>query len=407
MKNTLIVGIISGVVGAVLAFAIHGYLNERSSLAAPSENLRQQSAIQQDGRTELGNNNPNASPLPAPVLSSVSGNNAGNRYSNDELINISVYESTNRGVVNIRTEIDIRRGRMRLQGEGAGSGWVLDKEGHIVTNYHVIESSGLVEVTLFDGTTIEAKFVGADPANDIALLKIDADPAILNPIALGDSDSLRVGQKAIAIGNPFGFERSMSAGIISSLNRSLESEQGRLIKSVIQVDAALNQGNSGGPLLDSSGRLIGMNTAIRSAVNDSTAQNSGVGFAVPVNTIRRVVPQLQANGRVIRASIGVLEALPTRRGLVLVELLPEGPAEKAGIKAVIQRVKYRYGNQIVAVEQQRWNEADFVLQVDGNDVMTFDEMLSEIEKRKPGESVELTILRGNRRVKVTIPTVDE
>ncbi len=396
MKQTLIIGIVSGCVGAILALALYSYFYDHQAIAN-IQDLKSTAdiLIQED--------------LPKPAFQQSTGpaGNPVNQYSNEELINISVYESANRGVVNIRTEISVQRGLFVRRGEGAGSGWVLDKEGHIVTNYHVIESSEKIEVTLFEGTTITAELIGADPANDVALLRIVADPDILFPIEAGDSDILRVGQKAIAIGNPFGFERSMTSGIISSVNRALEASDGRLIKSIIQVDAALNQGNSGGPLLDSSGRLIGMNTAIKSAANDQSAQNSGVGFAIPVNTIRRVVPQLKEHGRVVRPTIGVVQAVPTRNGLALIELIPNGPAERAGIKAVLRRVQYRYGSQVVQVQEKRWDDADIVLAVDGTAVRTFDEMLTAVEHKNPGDKVLLRILRGGKISEVEVTTTDD
>lgn len=396
MKKTLILGIVSGVVGAILAIAINGYFNGIPASAKSNSNVTGATTQQQNA---VGTSEPYSRPE--------SREAPANSYTDDELVNISVYDKTNMGVVNIRTEIEVRRGFFVERGVGAGSGWVLDKEGHIVTNFHVIQDSDSIEVTLYDGSSDQARVVGADPANDIALLKITAPSESLHPLELGDSDFLKVGQKAIAIGNPFGFERSMSVGIISSINRSLKARDGRMIKSIIQVDAALNQGNSGGPLLDSSGRLIGMNTAIKSAGSEQNAQNSGVGFAVPINTIRRVIPQLKTHGRVIRASIGVTQAAPTRQGLLLIEVVPNGPAGEAGLKGVIQVNQYRYGDTTVSVREQRWNEADIILAVNGRDIQTFDELLTEVEKVKPGENVELEILRDRQRDRVVIRTVEE
>jgi S1-C subfamily serine protease len=199
----------------------------------------------------------------------------------EERINVAVYEKVNRSVVNIKTET-VRTDAFfflatETPGEGAGSGSVFDTQGHILTNYHVVDDARAIEVTLFDGKSYDARVVGHDESNDIAVLKINAPASSLVPVEIGDSTNLRVGQRVFAIGNPFGFERTMSIGIISSLNRTLPARNQRLIKSVIQIDAAINPGSSGGPLLDGRGRLIGMNTAIASP----TGQSAGVGFAVP------------------------------------------------------------------------------------------------------------------------------
>ena len=188
------------------------------------------------------------------------------KFTAEEQINISVYENVNRSVVNIDTKS--RRAQLLMFGgsresEGSGSGWVLDKEGHIVTNYHVIAGSDVVSVALSESEdSFPAQIVGSDPQNDIAVLKIDAPPELLFPVEIGESRTIRVGQKIYAIGNPFGLERTMTVGIISSLERTLRSKNDRLMKNIIQIDAALNQGNSGGPLLDNEGKVIGMNTAI-------------------------------------------------------------------------------------------------------------------------------------------------
>lgn len=209
----------------------------------------------------------------------------------EERVNCAVYESGNRSVVNINTK-SARGDRfflLELPSEGAGSGAVLDRKGHVLTNFHVVDGAREIQVALFNGKTYDAQLVGQDAATDVAVIKIDAPADVLYPVTFGDSTRLQVGQKVYAIGNPFGLERTMSTGIISSLNRSLPSRaNNRKIRQVIQIDASINPGNSGGPLLDSRGRMIGMNTAIAS----STGESVGVGFAIPVNTISRVVPQL-------------------------------------------------------------------------------------------------------------------
>ena len=211
-----------------------------------------------------------------------------------------------------------------VSSEGSGSGSVLDRKGHILTNFHVIEEAQEVGVnSLRRQKSYDAKLVGADPNNDIADHQ-DRRPTAKScfPIELGDSSEMRVGMRVFAIGNPFGLERTMTTGIISSLNRSLNIRGTRSIKSIIQIDAAVNPGNSGGPLLNAHGRLIGMNTAIASR----NGQSAGVGFAIPSTLIARVVSQLIAHGRVIRPEIGILMVHPTEKGLLIAKLTPDGPA---------------------------------------------------------------------------------
>ncbi len=234
-------------------------------------------------------------------------------YTPDERINIAVYENCNRSVVNIDTTVVQSRMIFETQSEGSGSGSVLDKQGHILTNYHVIEGAREINVTLFDGKTYDAQLVGHDPPTDVAVIKINAPAEVLFPIRFGESNRLKVGQRVFAIGNPFGLERTLTTGIVSSLNRSLPARTKRAMKSIIQIDAAINPGNSGGPLLDSRGRLIGMNTAIAS----TTGQNTGVGFAIPSATITRVVPQLIERGHVIRPETGIAAVARTDRGLMI------------------------------------------------------------------------------------------
>jgi S1-C subfamily serine protease len=292
----------------------------------------------------------------------------------DEAASVYIYERNTKSVANITTR-SVRSDGFFLFDEvskGTGSGSVLDKQGHVLTNYHVIEDAREVKVTLYDGKTYDARLVGGDPINDTAVLRVTAPSDVLHPIAIGDSGNLRVGMHVYAIGNPFGLERTMSTGIISSLNRSLRVTASRSIKSMIQIDAAINPGNSGGPLLDSHGRLIGMNTAIASR----TGQSSGVGFAIPVNLISRVVPQLIRHGRVIRPEIGIQRVYETEAGLLITRLTPNGPADQAGLK----------GPQVVRQRRAGWmfervdrSAADLIIAVDEVKTATVDDFLSRIE----------------------------
>ncbi len=332
-------------------------------------------------------------------------------FTPEERVNILVYENGNRSVVNIQTQFDsYDRFFGPVSGKGSGSGWVLNKLGHIVTNYHVIEGSDRIQVTMFDGETSTAELIGGDPQNDIAVLKVEVPEQSLIPVRLGDSSNLRVGQRALAIGNPFGLERTLTVGIVSSLNRTLESKnaKGRLINSVIQIDAALNQGNSGGPLFNSQGSMIGMNTAIASASSDNSAQNSGVGFAVPVNTIKRVVPELIEHGKVIRATAGIFNVKRVRDGLMIVLVEPNGPAEKAGLRGAVNAVLRRYGDRI-EVAGFRWNDSpgDLILKIGDVDVNSWDTMQDEIEKYQPGDVVTFQIKRGRRQMNVTVKLTED
>jgi S1-C subfamily serine protease len=330
---------------------------------------------------------------PLPLLSS------DQEFTPEERINISVYEHANRSVVHITTRTVVQELFFETPREGSGSGSILDQNGHVLTNYHVVEGARNIRVTLFDGSDYEAGLVGQDPVNDIAVLRIDAPAELLKPISLGESSQLRVGQRVFAIGNPFGLERTMTVGIISSLNRTLPSRQKRSMQSIIQIDAALNQGNSGGPLLNSHARLIGMNTAIAS----STGENTGVGFAIPSSTIARVVPQLIETGRVIRPDVGIASVLRTPQGLVVVSVTPGGPAERAGLRGFrVVRRQTRRGPFVYEESRVDRDYADVITSVDGKPIKSVDDFLTIIESRRPGDEVVLGILRENQELRVPV-----
>lgn len=319
----------------------------------------------------------------------------------EERVNIAVYEKTNRGVVNITTQTFQTNFFFMAEtpSQGTGSGSVLDQQGHILTNLHVVNGAEQIMVTLFNGESHEAQIVGLDPPSDTAVLKIDAPPEQLFPLIVARSYRLRVGQKVYAIGNPFGLERTMTVGIISSLNRSLRSQSGRMMESIIQLDAALNRGNSGGPLLDSSGRLIGMNTAIAS----STGENTGVGFAIPASTLGRVVPELIAHGKVIRADIGITRIHETDQGVVVVATRPGGPADAAGLRGYrVVRDQFRQGPFLYERSRVDRSHADMIVTVDGVKVRTKDELLGVIERKKPGDLVRLAVIRDGRQQLIAV-----
>jgi S1-C subfamily serine protease len=319
----------------------------------------------------------------------------------EERVNVLVYQQVNRSVVNINTKGvsgDLLLFEFVSQGEGSGS--VIDREGHILTNFHVIEGAQVIRVTLYDGQTYDAKLVGGDMASDVAVLKVEAPAESLFPVPFGSSANLLVGQRVFAIGNPFGLERTLTTGIISSLDRSLPGRHGRRsLKSIIQIDAAINPGNSGGPLLDSHGRMIGMNTAIAS----KTGESAGVGFAIPVNTIARVVPQLVQNGRVRRPDSGIARVYQTDRGLLIATLVPGGPAERAGLQGprIITEEK-RQGPFVYKRQSVDRAAADTIVAVDGRPIKTADEFLDIIEAKQPGDVATVTVIRAGQQKQIPL-----
>lgn len=314
----------------------------------------------------------------------------------EEATNVVVYEKVNRSVVNITTKgANFDDAFQPVSRTGSGSGSVLNKQGHILTNAHVIEDATALSVNLFDGSTYPAKVVGADPNNDIAVLKIDAPAEKLIPIAWGDSGKLVVGMRVFAIGNPFGLERTLTTGIISSLNRTLKSENNRVIRGIVQTDAAINPGNSGGPLLNRRGEMIGMNTAIVGRAN----QSSGIGLAVPANTVRRVVEELMTNGRVIRPDLGIESVFQSAQGLLVGRLTADGPAEKAGLQGPQVKLVQRGNATYRAIDRSK---ADLIIAADGKPVKTLDDLFTIVEAHKPGETTELTVIRNGMKVNVKV-----
>jgi len=315
----------------------------------------------------------------------------------DERNTVEVFDASSPSVVNIdpspsRKDIRWASGQ-REPGAGTGSGFIWDDSGHIVTNYHVVEESSAVMVTTFDQRRMRAKVVGVDPSKDIAILKCSGEQGNLSPVPLGDDTGLRVGQKVLAIGNPFGLDHTLSAGIVSALDRELETRGGRTIEGVIQTDAAINPGNSGGPLLDTEGRLVGMNTGIVSV----SGASAGVGFAVPVSTIERVVPDLIKYGHVRQVKLGI-RFLPERvsrragiRGLAVGRVMKGSEAEKAGIYGI-----RRQGAGLT------WM-GDVVTAADDVPVLNRNDLLNVLDRKQEGDVVVLTLLREGGEVKVRVP----
>ena len=275
--------------------------------------------------------------------------------------------------------------------QGTGSGFIWDKSGRIVTNYHVISDASRLEVTLADRSSWKAVLVGAAPDRDLAVLQISAPADKLRPIVIGESKDLLVGQKVFAIGNPFGLDQTLTTGVVSALGREITAVTGRTIHDVIQTDAAINPGNSGGPLLDSAGRLIGVNTAIYSP----SGASSGIGFAVPVGEVNRVVPQIISKGKLIRPGLGI--TLANRRlieeleleGVMVLKVQPGSSAEKAGLRGTTQ---VRDGLVL----------GDVILAVNGKAVKDNDSLRDELERHEVGESVALTLMRDTSTIEVRV-----
>lgn len=313
----------------------------------------------------------------------------------DEQVNVRVYKQANRGVVNIApvTDSDIFY-NIEPQG-GMGSGSIISADGYILTNYHVIEQARQIRVTLYDGTMVQADLVGQDPSTDLAVIKIAPIPnKKLTVIPMGDSAHLEVGRRVFAIGNPFGLDRSMTTGIISSLSRTYQTENHRVLRGIIQTDAAINPGNSGGPLLDSAGQMIG----ITSAIFSKAGQSAGIGFAIPTSLAKKIVPELIAHHGISRPDIG-LQVMPTERGLFVVRVEPNSPAAEAGLSG--PKLK-QVTNGIIRWSIIDGNAADIIISIDNTPIHSEDDLLSYIEQKKPGQVVTLTVLRGGKVMKVQV-----
>jgi S1-C subfamily serine protease len=313
----------------------------------------------------------------------------------EERATIALFRQASPSVVNI-TAIGVERDFFTLNlyqiPQGTGSGFVWDGTGNIITNFHVIQNADVAQVTLADQSNYRARVVGVAPDKDIAVLRIDAPASRLHPIPIGTSKDLQVGQKVFAIGNPFGLDQTLTTGVISALNREIESVTRRPIQGVIQSDAAINPGNSGGPLLDSAGRLIGVNTAIYSP----SGASAGIGFAIPVDTVNRIVPELIRSGKITRPGLGVQiadEQIAERlgvAGVLVVDVVRGGAAAKAGIRPTRRDA------------EGRLRLGDIIVAVDGKKVATPNDLYLLLEKYKVGDVVTVTLLRDGRTVQTRV-----
>ncbi len=339
------------------------------------------------------------------TASRTAGNTAG--LTEDELRTVNIYRQTTPGVANINTRTVENDMFMRpVAMEGAGSGFVIDARGYLLTNYHVVEDADTIEVTLGDKSQFSAKLVGADSHNDVALLKIDPKGKALTALPLADSSTLLVGQSVLAIGNPFRFSSTLTTGVISALGRQVRTDERTFIDEAIQTDAAINQGNSGGPLLNSHGEVIGINSAIYTP----TGTTAGIGFAIPINTAKSIAHDLMTDGVVHRAYMGVsslelwpdlAEALelPVSAGLLVETVEPDGPAAKAGLHG---------GNrQVVARMQRLIIGGDVIVAIDGKDVSNQLDLNVALNHKRPGETVRVTFYRAGKKADVTVTLAEQ
>jgi S1-C subfamily serine protease len=311
---------------------------------------------------------------------------------------IEIFEKSEPGVV----RVNIQRNQTENETGGVGSGFVFDKQGHIITNEHVIKDATKIVVTFLDGRSYSAEIIGVDEYTDIGVIKVNADLKLLNPLSLGDSSNLQVGEPITAIGNPFGLSGSMTSGIISQMGRLLPSNSGYSIPDVIQTDAAINPGNSGGPLLNMRGEIVGINTAIQS----TTGEFTGVGFAIPSQTVAKIVPTLISDGEYKHPWIGIsgtdidlemanVMELDNTLGFLVITVVEDSPASDAGLIG---------SNKMIEVEGREYSiGGDIIVSVDGIDVRKIDDILIHLQRGKAvGDEMDLEVLRDGRTTNITI-----
>ena len=336
-----------------------------------------------------------AVPLRSSGLSQVAARDSG--LTEDESINVRIYRQASPAVANIltkATEYDFFMDPVPV--EGAGSGFIIDPRGYILTNYHVVEGAQSIEVVLGDQSRHAAKYIGADQRNDVALIKIDPKGKQLAALKLGDSNALQVGQKVLAIGNPFGLDRTLTTGVISGLERPIRAQNNRQIEGAIQTDASINPGNSGGPLLDSHGRMIGINSQILSP----SGASAGVGFAIPVSIAKRIIPQLIRSGEVRRPKLGIIPRdvaplanqvrMPVSDGVLILQVQPAGGAANAGLRGTVQ------------TEDGDIEFGDIIVGIEGEKVKNNDDLFRILDKHQVGDTVNVEVVRNGRHLTVPV-----
>ena len=335
------------------------------------------------------------------VVQGAAVSTAGNSGEGQGLTVNEIYRRDGPGVVFISAEVTTQQESpfgfpQEQRGQATGSGFVIDEEGHVLTNAHVVEGASKIEVAFGNNNSVDAKLLGSDASTDVALLKVKASKKTLKPLSLGDSSKLEVGNAVVAIGNPFGLDRTVTTGIVSALQRKLEAPNGFQIDNVIQTDAAINPGNSGGPLLDSLGRVIGINSQI--ATGGAGGGSIGIGFAVPINTAKKISDQLREKGRVEHAFLGVTGLsitksmaanlnLPTAEGVLVQQA--SGPARKAGVKGGDTPVSLGGADILLG--------GDVLVAIDGKKVESMDDVIGVVSSKKPGDEVTLELRRGEQK----------
>ena len=404
-RRQMIIGVVLAIIGASVLMLGSGYLVAKSGLFGDMTAPALADAAL--GLPQVAASTPQVTPADFQ-------GSAVPAYTQDENENISLYARYNESVVNITTEIVNVNWFFEPvpQSGGSGSGSIIDARGYVLTNYHVVEGAYKLFINLADGSQYEASVIGSDPQNDLAIMKF-SPPAnqTLRPIPLGSSANLKVGQKVLAIGNPFGFERTLTQGIVSGLGRPIQKDDTTVLQNMIQTDASINPGNSGGPLFNAAGQMIGINTMIYSSSGGSV----GIGFAIPVDTAVRIVPELIKEGKVRRgwiemdaiqlfpALINYLKqsgsAAPVEKGLLVSAIKEGGSAAKAGLKGGTTAV--RYGQSTFRVG------GDIITSVDGKATGSIADLYTALEDNKPGEKVEVEFYRGDKKFKAVVTLTEQ
>lgn len=393
----IIIGIVAIIV--ILVFLRNWTLNikrkfESDELRANVEKILEEEG--EEGLLSLAGVNVNDIYYDENGVSLILGDSSSWKYNSDDMQNIDIYESSNKSVVFISSTINQSNGNLI---NNTGSGIILSKKGEILTNYHVVENGDNIIVTLEDQSSYKATIIGLDKVDDIALLSIDVDED-LSPIKLGRSASLKIGQKVLAIGNPFGYDRTLTTGIISGLNRVVQTSDKNLVVGMIQTDASINPGNSGGPLLDGHGEMIGMNTSIY-----TQGETQGMNFAIPIDTILSLLPDLLTNGKVLRGWLDIVPIqltkqlasysnLSVEQGILISQVEKNGEAESAGLKGGSEKVSY--GSSTIYLG------GDVITEINGREIKNYSDYYNALLATKMGDKAKVTIIRDDKKIVKTV-----